>query len=977
MSVFRKRSSSQAFSFNGEEDFTVKQAAVTRKTLVNERQFGRSSPATSDIQESCASRHFPKQKSELRFLTWVAYTRKYSDDMTDEERKKCPLLWCRRDFEDQEEMLKHVYKCEHLSKGQYYCSSCGKAERVGKFPCQKTHGLSYRAATAAKKVFSKLGVKHHRSSFSVPRVEVNSWLSSIPEASGNVEDNPPARDFDIVGEQNGQWGLQATHELPDTNVIPGLEMNGDSWEVPIQDAPYSPIPEMENTFISEMSGSDSFVQHGESSGDISSAPVYTTQDMWNPSPYAPPEKEKPSPRAHPILPLLNTQPMYEPARENHQLDFQWSGVANFDTIISPLSPSDGIYPNMLSVSPTDTISSNDTFFTDSGYASATCQTQYSFENSEPAQQASDVRVERSQHVFAVLEPSNHYSLSDSEPASASNYQNNYSPFLPVGYGSEQSVEIPPRPQVESPRWSDAPGLVRCFAEVLDEHIQHSRSVLQKMHSNSITKELISLSSDSLKIIGLDVLTGIVEGRNPSGIVGIFALTHVAYAFSLVVLEDPSVLLDNLFEDSLSWLSGLASETQRRAYMRISRAIWKPREIDDIDRSKKVTSIDLWGVRKSNQLVTLCERFLDIFESFGSSSNSHHSSLSTIGVQEFSIKAKTLILDELSQMFPSEHLQEKIKGTESRLYRGLVSNLRGLELELICIGEICSEETHTRMAFQDQVRRLCDIFYTEGMSAKSRTTYHVQDISMIRYLIPDESSQSYDSDQEIDIYPEVDSHDTNPNNSKPPDDLVAAFAKYADEILNHDYFTTDFKLPSKQSKAKKIYTPQTTQLRSRSPKGKGRAQPLTSIPNPQPQLQNDYSPNFSTLDQISTIFPPSRNRYRCFCGYEPAGEERWKSSNLTRHKRTKHSREMKSYACNFPGCISTFTRSDNLRSHQRDKGHGDEEVMVRSMSLEDGYADEGFRDEGYATLRSPLAFAFTCCTSSSATTAEQEVEERGS
>jgi hypothetical protein len=72
--------------------------------------------------------------------------------------------------------------------------------------------------------------------------------------------------------------------------------------------------------------------------------------------------------------------------------------------------------------------------------------------------------------------------------------------------------------------------------------------------------------------------------------------------------------------------------------------------------------------------------------------------------------------------------------------------------------------------------------------------------------------------------------------------------------------------------------------------------------------------------LSSHAPSSPNKYRCHCGYTPSGEDRWKASNLRRHKRTQHPTELKNHRCGYPGCKSVFTRSDNLRSHRRDKGH---------------------------------------------------------
>jgi hypothetical protein len=79
---------------------------------------------------------------------------------------------------------------------------------------------------------------------------------------------------------------------------------------------------------------------------------------------------------------------------------------------------------------------------------------------------------------------------------------------------------------------------------------------------------------------------------------------------------------------------------------------------------------------------------------------------------------------------------------------------------------------------------------------------------------------------------------------------------------------------------------------------------------------------STIDSVASCPPlPTVTKYRCHCGYVPTGEERWKASNLARHKRIQHPENGgKVYKCEWDGCGSTFTRSDNLKEHVRKKGH---------------------------------------------------------
>jgi hypothetical protein len=79
---------------------------------------------------------------------------------------------------------------------------------------------------------------------------------------------------------------------------------------------------------------------------------------------------------------------------------------------------------------------------------------------------------------------------------------------------------------------------------------------------------------------------------------------------------------------------------------------------------------------------------------------------------------------------------------------------------------------------------------------------------------------------------------------------------------------------------------------------------------------------SSIDSVASCPPlPTVTKYRCHCGYVPTGEERWKASNLSRHKRIQHPENGgKVYKCEWDGCGSTFTRSDNLKEHVRKKGH---------------------------------------------------------
>ncbi len=70
--------------------------------------------------------------SQLRFLIWVAYTRKYDPNVDETQRRTCPLIGCEQRFYDPEIMLQHVQTCARLSSGLYRCTFCYHPQKIGK-----------------------------------------------------------------------------------------------------------------------------------------------------------------------------------------------------------------------------------------------------------------------------------------------------------------------------------------------------------------------------------------------------------------------------------------------------------------------------------------------------------------------------------------------------------------------------------------------------------------------------------------------------------------------------------------------------------------------------------------------------------------------------------------------------------------------------------------------------------------------------
>ena len=78
---------------------------------------------------------------QVAFQHWVAYVRGHDDGNTSEftakEHLTCPLLWCRKSFDNLTSTLNHIDKCPWLSNTWYWCPSCCRPESFLAFdePC--------------------------------------------------------------------------------------------------------------------------------------------------------------------------------------------------------------------------------------------------------------------------------------------------------------------------------------------------------------------------------------------------------------------------------------------------------------------------------------------------------------------------------------------------------------------------------------------------------------------------------------------------------------------------------------------------------------------------------------------------------------------------------------------------------------------------------------------------------------------------
>ena len=320
---------------------------------------------------------------------------------------------------------------------------------------------------------------------------------------------------------------------------------------------------------------------------------------------------------------------------------------------------------------------------------------------------------------------------------------------------------------------------------------------------------------------------------------------------------------------------------------------------------------------------------------------------------FALYAKARIIDELIKNNSTVAFIEDVLAIDKRLDQGLVIELRQLELELICAGKLGSQSDALYSNFLSHVTALCDAFYNNDASIKSRASHHLDTIYNTQQMLssgedaeevglqePTDADQGQEADFKFDFGIPDSGYSTMDFSNGLTESMQAevdAFAREADAIGGFGFGSSPFPATSSfNTSSSSLPIPQHSASFNTS-----------SSSLPMPSFQNHTSSRLSSQPQQqahSPNHPPghlhneaSISKYRCHCGYEPSGEEKWKGSNLARHKRIQHATHK--YRCGFRGCKSEFTRSDNLRSHQRDKGHEMKVGMALGTRPDDVEGDE--------------------------------------
>lgn len=145
-------------------------------------------PMTSSPNISFRARDEPKHKGpQKNFLIWVAFSRKYTPGIGGHQLQFCPVVECKKFIGNPEALRQHVYNCQDLVKGRYYCFECNKDVRIRNFHNHKSrkaqagNGQPKRSKRSLRSNISSAT----RSLFSIH--ESNNYRSPVEEQTGPYE----------------------------------------------------------------------------------------------------------------------------------------------------------------------------------------------------------------------------------------------------------------------------------------------------------------------------------------------------------------------------------------------------------------------------------------------------------------------------------------------------------------------------------------------------------------------------------------------------------------------------------------------------------------------------------------------------------------------------------------------------------------------------------------------------------------------
>lgn len=584
--------------------------------------------STSSSASSIASHEYPDEITACvysyssrnddcalnKFIVWAAVKRNACHKMTPEERRECPLLRCRKRFPNHEIMLQHLYTCDQLAVGEYWCYNCIRVEKFSDAKCRKCLGhlsRSRRIMGMAKNFFNSLGHRGRN--------------GSLLELDLEDEEGPPSYrvSLDVAPSPVQVAAPPMQVELQDTEIY-----EIDSYELPLPS-----ILENEPDATMELYTPPPMPPFAE----LESVPMVEGSLIgWQPSPQPPT-----------IAPatLMNTS--YGGYSERPALQLHTSGLEQYraQAKAQAKSRSKNLAPSS-SVRSTASTDSTNSYVSTASYSSAASYNispMSAFSEgwarvhgldstlSSPVDNLSTMNPhkpldaynydfnETMQDSFLLGSPADVPMLDVTAPSGSATHSLDIFPapspfyasgsltpglsmkqFWTMAHGTKPQQDLPhletnlplrddskvqrASPSSKSPSSRDsrisAHSLVSTAWEALKMHVEESINRLKDAKKNIYVDQLRDMSTDTVALVGLETLVRILEGDMVESPVDLICFVHLIYSFSLVVHEQEAPDRGGeLFSQAVSYSSWLTREEQQ-GYLPIVDLLWKPPSMSD-------------------------------------------------------------------------------------------------------------------------------------------------------------------------------------------------------------------------------------------------------------------------------------------------------------------------------------------------------------------------------------------------------------
>lgn len=661
-------------------------------------------------------------------------------------------------------MLRHLYSCEQLAAGEYWCYDCEREERFADArTCKRCLGhpsKRKKIVGMAKNFFRELG--HKSRSGSLPDLDLESSVSS--------EDTPPPHD-DFGEDDMSAWDEARTPERP--------ELQGNEVQIHEIDSNEVPLPTI---WEEDLKKEPTMCAGGEQGVHTSQVP--RRKPLPIPRTVTPAELETVDWNGrHEQMPSIAPKAFWgdQQTREKPELQVLTNDLAQYRSQArrrsKMLAPSSSVRSNASTDSTNSTSSTNSyavsvisNWSHNQAYDSAltTPADDIAPNPFKPCAPQADGFAEQTSYMGSGLFPGQDMFGNDTldpslltaelpadipmidvvppshngqAPMDLNVLQPSFSmdtrPPAPLPFANDSTRDqLPTQPLLKTPMDSpvtspsgSASLLVKTTWEALQLHISESMKKLRKSKDNDLVDQLQVMSPETVVSTGLQTLLQILDGSIVESAAELLCFVHLAYSFSLVVHEqDAPSRGSNLFKQAVSYASWL-TRADRHAYLPIVDVLWKPNSMsrDEVQglmrKSSSAAASRAKGKLPANStldqsedaLIFVAQFFLDELEhaalqeteqGFIQTSELCMQHINDTSIEFAQRPQVDAAIDFIQSSFVSEYtgaprFVSKLRELRNRISANYVLTARRLELELMHIGKVN----------YPSVRALCNVILT--------------------------------------------------------------------------------------------------------------------------------------------------------------------------------------------------------------------------------------------------------------------------